>query len=225
MTQSQQKLQKLFETLEKIDTLFQYPEDLTRYVGQCSKSEGDADIFLSKIEQHNIDVDDHIEDLKNELLEWELRFKADPLLKQSYIALGKRLKIYRERFDQPQYRGLKDRIEKAGFLKPLIEPLEIKRLRDIKEDEIDSYRIEIEYQFLAREAVADRRAIGNLEQIKINLRHAVECDKKVRAGYDDFLCNKLILAHMDNDAQDVNVFNIPYNKLTSFVKATEPYIG
>ncbi|CAN0536386.1 unnamed protein product, partial [Laminaria digitata] len=93
------------------------------------------------------------------------------------------------------------------------------------ENEIDSYRIEIEYQFLARKAISDREAISNLEQIKVNLRQAVKCDKLIRAEYDDFLCNKLIIAHIDKAIEDADVYDIPYNKLTNFIKATEPYIG
>lgn len=225
MTHGQQQLKKLFEVLTQYDELFQYSEETTGYIGKIYKSEESTDSFLTNFKKHNIDVDEHIQDMKNDLLQWRMKFEANPVLKQSYIELGERLKTYRDRFYQPHDRAFNARIKKAGVIVPIIEPLEVKRLSYIPEDKIENYRIEVEYQFLARQAMADRKAIANLEQIKVNLRQAVACDKQIRAEYDAFLSNKLIIAHIDGYVENADVYDIPYNNLTRFIKAAEPYIG
>ncbi|MEM8938609.1 MAG: hypothetical protein AAGC64_04590 [Bacteroidota bacterium] len=224
MTKFRLQLQKMLEVLTEIDILFQYPEEATEFASQALMSEENTQAFLKAFKNRDIDIDEQIEDLENDLNHWKMKFEADPALKQIYVKVGERLKTYIDKYDPPKYRSINERIKKAGVLKPLIEPLKLRRLSYIPENEIEDYRIEIESRFLAYQAQRDSVWDFEVKDLKAKLTEAVSNAKLIELEYDEFLANKLILEHLDNTNDEVDVYNIPYNKLASFNKKTEYYL-
>lgn len=230
MTKKQLELKILLNISLERDGYFNMPKSaftdfLSKYIDNADDTETLDRIFL----RNNLSFEKMAKDIKEEILEWDMRFSSFPKLKDEYLALGWRLYEYCERFGyHPDFdnRITNTASFKANF-KPLIERIDNVLPWTISAEHVAATRIEVEFVFIQEKLITTKEGLkfyNDKEKIKEHLIKAVKNDKEIREQYDDSFADKILEGTLDVNNKNLNVYEIPYFKLKAYNKEVEKYI-
>lgn len=229
MTPEREKIKRMLACFVKLEELFEFSTssdilNMPKFVAEALTTEQKTAYFIHENDNPPHDLESKIEAVNGRFEMWKSRFESNPDMKEAYINLSKRIAEYVERFGYKRNTKFEERIEKSGVLKPIIGKPKLKTPWLIMPEQYGDFITDLEYHFLIRQAFHDGAYSGTFPKIKTDLKKAVANAEAIRDEYDYMLLDRLIKQQLKNDAAQVCVFDIPYDRLDAFNRSVMVYL-